>query len=101
MVVAWKYLYEFCAFIVRRSTKGIAAGLGLKKKQENKFYEGREVRVLGYNCHASAKEEEENDIFKNVKALVQKGTGLAISYSRSSFHRSCLHEKQPSNYTKV
>lgn len=52
----------------------------------------REVRVLGYNCHAFAKEEG-NDIFKNVKALVKKRTGLAISYSRLLFSPFLLARK--------
>jgi hypothetical protein len=46
VVVAWKYLYEYYAFILRRSTKGITEGFGLKKKQANKFYVGKFVSLV-------------------------------------------------------
>jgi len=45
-VVARKYLYEYYAFILRWQTKGITAGLGLKKKQANKFYEGKFLSLV-------------------------------------------------------
>jgi hypothetical protein len=38
--------------------------------------------------------EEENDIFKNVKALVKKRTGLAVSYSRLLFSPFLLARKE-------
>jgi len=46
VVVAWKYLCEYYAVILRRGTKGITAGFGLKKKQANKFYEGKFVSLV-------------------------------------------------------
>jgi len=77
-------LWILCLYI-KTVNKRNYSGVGTEEETSKQVL-WREVLVLGYNCHASA-EEEENDIFlkKNVKALVKKRTRLAISYSRLLF----------------